>query len=417
MKKYIDKNVYEAARERIAFCIDHFEDFYVSFSGGKDSGVLLELVIEVAREKNRLPVKAVFSDLEVIFNETVEYVKRMFDRPEVRGFWLCLEELDENGSSIFERYFKIWDRNKRDKWIHQPPDRKDVITDENCPDLLKKYLQPDKLNYWSIEHFGEYLCDELKRSNICNFIGMRGKESYGRYMCIATEKHRTKVNPYTYKTKEAGDRTYISLPLYDWEYNDIWHYYALKNADYNRIYDKMLKLGIHYPSMRTCSALGEEQKKTLYYWKIFEPETFDRMLQRCEGVNFGSIYNHTNINRGRIKKPENITWKEYLRILMAELPDIVRDNFKEKFEIAFRYHYVMYEVKEGIPKEVYIQDSRADARRVAKERGMGIKYFISYQTLCEAIIKRDFVFKKYGFGYSKKMQERIEQMEQWKFEL
>lgn len=410
MKKYIDKNVYEAARERIAYCIDKFDDFYVSFSGGKDSGVLLELVIEVAREKNRLPVKAVFSDLEVIFNETVDYVQRMFDRPEVQGYWLCLEELDENGSSIFERYFKIWDRSKRDKWIHQPPARPDVITDENCPALLQKYLQPDKLNYWSIEHFGEYLCDELGCGNICNFIGMRGQESYGRYMCIATEKHRTKVNPYTYKTKAAGERTYISLPLYDWEYNDIWHYYAIKKADYNRIYDKMLKLGISYPSMRTCSALGEEQKKTLYYWKIFEPETFDKMLQRVEGVNFGSLYNHTNINRGKIKKPDGITWKEYLSILMAELPENVRANFQEKFDITFRYHHVMYGVKEGLSPDFYILDSRADEKAMIRA-GHPAKYFIVYEDFCNAIIKRDFVFKKYGFGYSNKMSKRIEEMQ------
>lgn len=417
MKSYMGKNVLDAARERIAYCLDRFDDYYVSFSGGKDSGALLELVIEVAREKGRLPVKAVFSDLEVIFGETVDYVRRMFARPEVKGYWLCLEELDENGSSIFERYFKIWDRTKKDRWIHQPPDESYVITDDNCPEKLRKYLQPEKLDYWSIEHFGEYLCDELGVSNICNFIGMRAAESYGRYMCVRTEKNRTKVNNYTYKTKTAGERTFISLPIYDWQYQDVWHYYSVRNEDYNRIYDKMLKLGLSYAMMRTCSAFGEEQKKTLYYWKIFEPETFERMLKRVEGVNFGSIYNHTNINRGAIKKPQNITWKEYLGILLSDLPEKVRENFREKFDIAFNYHRVMYEEKEGIPKEVYIQDSRKDARRVAKERGMNIKYFISYQTLCEAIIKRDFVFKKYGFGYSKKMQERIVELEKWEQEL
>ena len=416
MKRYLDKNVYEAAKERIAFCMDRFDDFYVSFSGGKDSGVLLELVIEVAREKNRLPVKAVFSDLEVIFNETVEYVKRMFDRPEVKGYWLCLEELDENGSSIFERYFKIWDKTKRNKWIHQPPAKPYVITDENCPALLKKYLQPNKLDYWSIEHFGEYLCDELKRDNICNFIGMRGQESYGRYMCVKTEKHRTKINNHTYKTKTCGDRTVISLPLYDWEHNDIWHYYALKNADYNRVYDWMLKLGLSYSLMRTCSAFGEEQKKSLYYWKIFEPETFDKMLQRVEGVNFGAIYNHTNINRGKIKKPDGITWKEYLRILMAELPEDVRKNFQEKFDITFRYHRVMYAEKEGLSPDFYILDSRADEKARIKQ-GYPAKYFIVYEDFCNAIIKRDFVFKKYGFGYSNKMSKRIEEMQKKKDEL
>lgn len=152
-KKYLNKNVYEKAKERIKWCIENFDDFYVSFSGGKDSGALLNLVVEVATELDRLPVKAVFSDLEVIFEETVQYVLRTFDRKDIQGYWLCLEELDENGSSIFERYFKIWDKAKKEKWIHQPPNRDYVITDENCPQKLKKYLQPNQLEYWSIEHF------------------------------------------------------------------------------------------------------------------------------------------------------------------------------------------------------------------------------------------------------------------------
>lgn len=409
-KKYLDIDVYTAAKERIKQMIEQFDDFYVSFSGGKDSGALLEMVIEVAREMNRLPVKAVFSDLEIIFKETTDYVLRMFDREEIQGYWLCLEELDENGSSIFERYFKIWDKNKKDKWVHQPPNKPYVITDENCPEKLKRYLQPEKLNYWSIEHFGEYLCDELGLNNICNFIGMRGSESYGRYMCVKVEKNRTKVNPYTYKTKTSGERTFISLPIYDWEYSDIWHYYAIKNADYNHIYDKMLKLGLSYPLMRTCSALGEEQKKTLYYWKIFEPETFAKMLNRCEGVNFGSIYNHTNLNRGKIRKPSNITWKQYLTILMAELPDDVRANFQEKFDITFRYHKTMYEEKEGLSPDFYILDSRKQEKEMIKQ-GYPAKYFIVYEDFCNAIIKRDFVFKKYGFGYSQKMSKRIEEMQ------
>lgn len=37
--------------------------------------------------------------------------------------------------------------------------------------------------------------------------------------------------------------------------------------------------------------------------------------------------------------------------------------------------------------------------------GLSQKYFITWEALAEAIIKRDFVFKKYGFGYSLKMQK------------
>ena len=41
MKKiYENRSVYEAAQERLKFIFDEFENVYVSFSGGKDSGLI-----------------------------------------------------------------------------------------------------------------------------------------------------------------------------------------------------------------------------------------------------------------------------------------------------------------------------------------------------------------------------------------
>ena len=41
-------NVLEAAQERIAFTFDYFDKVYVSFSAGKDSTVMLHLVMDEA---------------------------------------------------------------------------------------------------------------------------------------------------------------------------------------------------------------------------------------------------------------------------------------------------------------------------------------------------------------------------------
>lgn len=53
MKVFYDKNVYEAAKQRLNFLFDEFEDIYVAVSGGKDSTVALYMTLEVARERGR----------------------------------------------------------------------------------------------------------------------------------------------------------------------------------------------------------------------------------------------------------------------------------------------------------------------------------------------------------------------------
>ena len=47
-KKYLGVDVLSAARERINYTFDNFERICVSFSGGKDSSVMLHLVMDEA---------------------------------------------------------------------------------------------------------------------------------------------------------------------------------------------------------------------------------------------------------------------------------------------------------------------------------------------------------------------------------
>jgi predicted phosphoadenosine phosphosulfate sulfurtransferase len=49
-KRYTDKNVYDATNERLDIIFNDFKKIYVSFSGGKDSGVLLNMCIEIKHE-------------------------------------------------------------------------------------------------------------------------------------------------------------------------------------------------------------------------------------------------------------------------------------------------------------------------------------------------------------------------------
>lgn len=71
--------MYLNPRKRISYIFDHFNHFYVSFSGGKDSGVLLNLVIEEGERRGRLPIDVLIVDFEAQYMETERFIRRMID--------------------------------------------------------------------------------------------------------------------------------------------------------------------------------------------------------------------------------------------------------------------------------------------------------------------------------------------------
>jgi predicted phosphoadenosine phosphosulfate sulfurtransferase len=52
-KRGLGTNVLIAAKQRVAWTFDTFERVYTSFSGGKDSTVMLHLVMEEAEKRGR----------------------------------------------------------------------------------------------------------------------------------------------------------------------------------------------------------------------------------------------------------------------------------------------------------------------------------------------------------------------------
>ena len=96
------KNVYELAQERLKVIFNEFDNIYVSFSGGKDSAVLLDLV-KKALPKGSFVV--IFGDTGMEFPDTYEAVEETKKQCEADGtpFYIARSHFEPKDGSFLVR--------------------------------------------------------------------------------------------------------------------------------------------------------------------------------------------------------------------------------------------------------------------------------------------------------------------------
>ena len=120
-REYLEKNVYEACMERLHFIFEEFDNILVSFSGGKDSGLLLNLVLDY--KKKYYPDKTIgvfHQDFEAQYTVTTEYIERTLERikDEAEIYWVCLPMATRTALSSYEMYWYPWDDTKPVSYTH-----------------------------------------------------------------------------------------------------------------------------------------------------------------------------------------------------------------------------------------------------------------------------------------------------------
>ena len=113
-KKQLDKNVFESCKERIDYVLDNFEKVYISFSGGKDSTVMLHILMDAAIEKKK-KIGVLFIDLEGQYKMTIEHIQNCYDmyKKHIEPFWICLPIHLRNAVSVYEPFWICWDKSAK----------------------------------------------------------------------------------------------------------------------------------------------------------------------------------------------------------------------------------------------------------------------------------------------------------------
>lgn len=326
MKNYISISVLEAAENRIEKTFNMFDKIYISFSGGKDSTVMLHMVMKEAMKRGR-KVGVLIIDLEAQYTDTIDHITRCVEyyKDHIDLHWFCGELLLRNAVSNFEPKWCAWESGKEDLWVREKPSRSADLSQYDF------YIPRMEFEEFMIL-FGEWYS---QGSLTAAFIGIRSDESLHRYRAIISDKKGLMKNGYKWTTKVSGGLFNI-YPLYDWRTEDVWVYLGRnKNLSSNGIYSKMSLAGVPLSQQRLCQPYGDDQKKGLWLYQILEPNTWTRLIDRVSGVNGGTLYikETGNINGNyKINKPEEYTWQEFTNFLLSTMPEKTRLNYVGRFK-------------------------------------------------------------------------------------
>lgn len=377
-KTYRNDDVYTASRKRIAITFDNFDRIYVAFSGGKDSSVMLHLVMEEAIKRKR-KVGVMYIDFEAQYDDTIRHIKEMFSlyRDNIDPHWICIPMLLRNALTNYEPRWMCWDPGKQDIWIRPKPEGPEIRTEKDYPFAL-----PGMEFEEFIVLFGEWYGQGKKTAG---FIGIRAQESLHRYCAVATwEKRDLTFNGYRWTTKIVAE-TYNVYPIYDWLTDDIWKYHAIhKSKPHNLIYDKMQMAGVPLSQQRLCQPFGDDQRRGLWLYHILEPQTWFKLVSRVNGANSGSLYIEEtgNINGyNKISKPDGHTWRSFCNLLLQTMPKKTREHYTYRFKkFIHGWHSRGYT---GIPEEA---PPELEAKCWAP----------SWRRMCKVLLRNDYWCKGLG---------------------
>ena len=334
-KKFLKTNVYKEALSRLKFIFNEFRTIQISFSGGKDSGVLLELVLEYIKEyKPSNNIVLYTLDYEAGYEQTVEYVNYMIEKCKdyMEIYNVCLPIKAQNAVSINKDYWRPWDYNQKEIWVRELP--KNAVHDKNNDfDFDYKKLTDYEFN----AKFSEYISKKYK-SEVAVLVGVRADESLNRQRIFYNDKNKYKSKKYSTLLFEEPYISYAFYPIYDWEVKSIWKYNALKKVKYNSLYDLMYYANVPVSMMRVASPFNDCAVNSLKLFKSINPTMWGKMIGRVEGVNTAAIYGDTSVYGWKdIKLPKNHTWETYTNFLLGTLDESTRNKYLEKFNKSIEF--------------------------------------------------------------------------------
>lgn len=365
-----DKNVYELACDRTELLYKRYDRVSVSFSGGKDSTVCLNVAIEVARAMNKLPVEAIFWDEEAIHPPTIDYMRRVYNDPRVNLTWICMPIKHRNACSKEHPFWYPWAPEDEEKWVMPMP----AEATRSLPRFERK----------PVPACGDYVfpADQCK-GTVAQILGLRTQESLRRYKSVTARRYYNWISP-DYK----GSHIYVAKTIYDWKTEDVWTAPAKFGWDYNTTYDVFTRAGISRHDQRVCPPFGEEPLRGLWQYGVCFPELWERMIHRVPGANTAAKYSRSPLygyGDTRDEAPKGMSYREAIIEELKRWPESERHEINNRIKFEIRQHNkstnnapILDDAQFGLTwKFLYMIAKRGDTKNRKKVRMQSIQAILA----------------------------------------
>ena len=294
-------DVVTAAQIRIKNVFSNGVKVYVSFSGGKDSIVMGDILLKLIHAKEIDPalLTVLFIDEEAMYESAIKAVEEWRRRFMLAGAafqWWCIEvkHFSAYNQLTADESYICWDHTKEDVWVRRPP-----------PYAIRNHpaLRPGIDNYQSF-------LPKITMDGIM-LVGVRASESVQRLQYMAA------LGLGAGSSITGKNMIY---PIYDWKTSDIWLYLRDNNIDIPIIYLWMYQAGIGKNQLRISQFFSVDCVGSLIHIAEYEPGLWERMLRREPNAYLALLYWDSELYRRSSKqRRKNETPKDYRRLVMQML--------------------------------------------------------------------------------------------------
>lgn len=263
-------DVVKAAEVRIKNVFKNGLPVFFSFSGGKDSLCVAQVIMNLANrgEINLKQLTVQFIDEEAIFPCMEEMVKKWRKRFLMMGAkfeWFCLEVKHFNCFNELsnDETFICWDSTKKDVWVRQPP---------SFAIRNHRLLKPRKDAY-------QNFLPRIAVSGI-TLVGIRTAESLQRLQNIAS---MTKAG----KTMTSRRQVF---PIYDWTNDDVWLFLKREHVDIPDIYLYLWQVGSTKQQLRVSQFFSVDTARSLVKMNEYYPDLMERIIKREPNAYLAALY-------------------------------------------------------------------------------------------------------------------------------